>query len=139
MSDHHAALIADMVRFENGDVVPDQFDHAAHVRMAFAMTQSYSFDESLTRYVRGLQRLCALVGKPEKFNMTVTVAFLAAVGERCRDSGTRSWEEFAAANRDLFDRRFLGRWYTGDVLGSEIARKTFLLPAPFAGALRVEK
>ena len=131
MNDRHVVPITDIARFENGEIDPDEFDHASHVYMAFAMTQAYSFDESITRYSRGLRKLCAKAGKPGKFNMTITVAFLAAVGERGANAGTKlAWSDFALANSDLFDRQFLSRWYTADVLRSALARETFVLPKP---------
>ena len=130
--DADLALMQELASFERGAVDPATFDHAAHVRMAFAMTGRYAFDEALVRYSRGLRALCASVGKSEKHHMTVTVAFLALVAERRDDvrRGSESWNAFAAHNADLLRRDCLDRWYDRSVLTSERARRIFVLPAP---------
>jgi hypothetical protein len=38
------------------------------------------------------------------------------------------WESFAARHPDLFDGDLLGRYYTKDILRSDIARRCFVLP-----------
>ena len=42
----------------------------------------------------------------------------------------RVWEEFAASNPDLMTWRpsVLERYYTSEALGSDLARRVFLLP-----------
>jgi len=125
-------LARELAAFELGTLDPASFDHAAHVRMAFAMAGRYAFDDALARYSRALRRLCARVGRPDKYHATVTVAFLALVGERRMEhpGGDDSWDAFAERNPDLFERDCLDRWYDGAVLASDRARRTFILPAP---------
>ncbi len=44
-----------------------------------------------------------------------------------------SWEVFAKADPDLLERSPLDRFYPREILESERARKTFVLPAPAHG------
>lgn len=130
-SDPEQSLERELAAFESGALDPGAFDHAAHVRMAFAMTGRHAFDEALVRYGAALRRLCASVGKPEKYHMTVTVAFLALVAERQIDHPDESWEAFAARNAELLRRDCLDGWYDRSVIASERARRTFVLPEPW--------
>jgi hypothetical protein len=67
-------------------------------------------------------------GSPAAYHETITVAFLAVIAERSGADAFADFEAFACANRDLMDKSVLGRWYTPDRLGMDLARRTFLLP-----------
>jgi hypothetical protein len=127
MSDRVAEELA---RFEAGLFDADGFTHAEHVRVAFEMLGRHEFDDALARYAGGLRRMTARLGVPGKFHATVTVAFLALVAERRARTGAATWEAFAGLAPDLLDRACLRRWYPADVLGSDVARRTFVLPPP---------
>ena len=46
------------------------------------MLGRYPFGEAVTRFSRGLRLLAAKAGRPEIYHETITVAFLALIGER---------------------------------------------------------
>ena len=123
---------ADLARFERGLHDATTLDHAEHVRVAFEMATRYSFDEALHRYATGLRRLTTRIGRPDRFHATLTTAFLALVAERRATTRAGSWAEFAPLAADLLDRRCLERWYDPSLLGSDVARATFVLPPPGA-------
>ena len=52
----------------------------------------------------------------------------ALINERLHTVTSDSWSAFAAAHPDLFERGLLERYYSKDRLGSELARRVFLLP-----------
>lgn len=132
-TDDRAALARELDAFEQGALNPDAFDHATHVRVAFAMCGRYPFEEALARYGRGLRTLCARAGRPEKYHVTITVAFLALVAQRRAAAGDVPWDDFAARNADLLDRGCLARWYDRATLSTEHARHSFVLPPPARG------
>ena len=115
---------------EEGRIDPKKFPHREHVRLGFEMLRRYSFAEAAARVTRGLRAITAKVGRPEVYNETITVAFLALIGERLALQSPNEWSEFISANSDLGDKNILERWYESAELKSEIARKTFCLPAP---------
>jgi hypothetical protein len=118
----------ELERFMSGCLDPGRFPHREHVRMSFEMLRVYDFPESVLRYSRALQQMTARVGKPEVFNQTITVAFLALVAERMQSGPAADFASFAAAHPDLLDRTLLARWYSPERLASEAARRVFLLP-----------
>ena len=124
-----AATIADELRaLETGALDPTKFPHQEHVRLAYGMLERYPFGEAVARFSRGVKLLAAKAGRPDVYHETITVAFLAVIGERRARSMSKSWVEFKADNSDLLDKRCLERWYDAEQLGSDLARRTFCLP-----------
>jgi hypothetical protein len=130
-----AQLRDDLLRFERGDIDPARFNHEAHIRMAFAMSMHYAFDAALARFATALRLMCSRQGAPEKYNMTITATFLSLVAERCAAKPDITWAEFAATHQDLLDKRCLEKWYDKALLGSELARQTFILPRPIGPSM----
>ena len=64
----------DLERFQRGRLDPARVTHREPVRIAYEMLRRYDFPESALRYANGLRRLCARIGRPEKFHPTVTLA-----------------------------------------------------------------
>ena len=123
------STIADELRaLETGALDPSKFPHPEHVRLAYGMLERYPFGEAVARFSRGVQLLAAKAGRPEVYHETITVAFLAVIGERRAGSKCDSWREFKTQNSDLLDKRCLERWYRAEQLNSDLARKTFCLP-----------
>ena len=117
---------------ETGALDPALFPHPEHVRLAYEMLGRHSFGDAVTRFSRGLRLLAAKAGRPEVDHETITVAFLALVGERRVRAEDAGWLKFKAQNDDLLDNRCLEQWYDAEQLGTDLARKTFCLPRPRA-------
>ena len=116
-------------RFMRGEVDPAHFPHREHVRMAFEMLRRHDFAESVLHYSRALRAMLARIGKPEAFHQTVTIAFLSLVAERmARCSADADFGALVSAHPELLDKSVLTRWYAPERLGSETARRSFLLP-----------
>jgi hypothetical protein len=128
---HSEAATTDaLLALETGALDPATFPHPEHVRLGYEMLGRYPFGEAVTRFSRGLRLLAAKSGRPEVYHETITVAFLALIGERRARTKHADWCEFKANNGDLLDKRCLERWYEADYLRSDLARKTFCLPEP---------
>jgi hypothetical protein len=131
-----------LASFESGTLEPALFRHAVHVRVAWLYLRRDPLARALERFAADLRRFAARAGKPDLYHETTTWAYFALIRERMEDSGAdHSWERFAAANPDLLTHRpsVLERYYTKRTLGSERARRTFVLPdrispAPSHGA-----
>ncbi|MEN3368842.1 MAG: hypothetical protein V7609_985 [Verrucomicrobiota bacterium] len=127
---HSEAATEDELRaLETGALDPRAFPHSEHVRLAYGMLERYPFGEAVARFSRGLKLLAAKAGRPEVYHETITVAFLALIGERRVRTECGDWSEFRANNSDLFDKRCVEKWYGTEQLGSDLARQTFCLPA----------
>lgn len=127
-SRNEAAIDDELFALETGALDPARFPHPEHVRLGYEMLGRYAFGEAVTRFSRGLRLLAAKAGRPEVYHETITVAFLAVIGERRARGGHGDWWEFKAKNTDLLDKRCLERWYGTEQLGTDLARRTFCLP-----------
>ncbi|WP_189048913.1 hypothetical protein [Aliidongia dinghuensis] len=123
--DGDAAIAA----FLGGGIDPAGFRHRDHVRVAFEMLRRAPFLEVAPAYAAALRALAVKAGRPGAYHETITVGFLALVGERLL-AGDESFARFERDNPDLFDKAVLQRWYSAERLSSAAARRTFLLPEP---------
>ncbi|MEM7254283.1 MAG: hypothetical protein AAF493_22930, partial [Pseudomonadota bacterium] len=67
-------------------------------------------------------------GAPEKFHVTITLAFLSVIAERMAERSWTDFETFIAENEDLMRRDFLRAWYSDERLNTQRARELFVLP-----------
>ena len=134
------AVLRELALFEAGLRDPVGFGHREHVRLAYETLARHPFDRAVARYAGGLRRMAARAGAPGKYHATVTVAFLALVGERralgVPNDDAPGWEAFARAHGDLLDPACLRRWYAPERLSSAVARRTFVLPDVERGGVR---
>jgi hypothetical protein len=122
-----------LTRFEVFEVNPGEFGHRQHVQVAFEMLRKYEYLEACSRYANGINTIATNAGVPEKFNVTITFAFLSLIAERIHATTERSsFEEFLAQNEDLLSKNALGKWYSSEQLQSDFARTHFLLPSGMA-------
>jgi hypothetical protein len=121
--------------FEDWRLPAGSFHHSDHVRMAFLYLRRFPPLEALGRFSRALEQMAAAHGKPDRYHETITWSYVLLIRERigrhARDTGCPpTWDEFAAENPDLLCRKehALKNYYLDETLGSEIARKLFILP-----------
>ncbi len=116
--------------FESDGVSPGAFRHADHVRMAWNYLGEMPLSEALPRYARGLLRLATRAGRPDRYHVTITWAFMFVIQERMLDAPGGRFEAFQAANPDLFEwpGGALAAYYSPERLESDAARTTFLMP-----------
>ncbi len=122
----------DLARFLAGALAAGDFPHREHVRMAYALLRRHEFTDAALRYANALRGITRRAGRPEAFNLTVTIAFLALIAERLTADTADDFTAFARANPDLFAKDVLARWYRPERLASPLARRVFLMPDPVA-------
>lgn len=110
---------------QNDTLSAEGFDHAAHIRVAHAALRRYEFFEAAQVLAGGLRRLTVRAGAPQKYNATVTFAFLSLVAERM---GNESSDAFLTMHPDLFDAPLAAAGYDAARLSGERARRAALLP-----------
>ena len=128
MKETEISIEDELWALETGALDPAAFPHPEHVRLAYEMLGRHPFGEAVTRFSRGLRLLASKAGRPEVYHETITVAFLAVIGERRARAQDADWSEFKTSNSDLLNKRCLERWYGAEELGSDVARRTFCLP-----------
>lgn len=115
-------------RFRTASFDPASFSHREHVRMGFELLRQSSFPRALLTYSEAISRLAIKVNAPQKFNQTITTAFLSLIAEAMSTPGARSFEDLVGHHPELLEKGLLERLYSPDRLTSALARQTFLLP-----------
>lgn len=115
----------------DGTLSPLDFDHAAHVGAAHVALGRYEFFEAAAVFAAGLRSLSVRAGVPEKYNATITFAFLSLIAERMRDEDAATFvERHGSGGLEAL----LAAGYRRDRLESDLARRVALLPHPPHGA-----
>jgi hypothetical protein len=129
---------ADFLRsFEDCTLPNSAFHHRDHVRLAWLYLRRLPALEALARFTEGLKRFAAANGHPGLYHETITWAFLFLIHERMARRDVETWEDFARRNPDLLTWKpsVLDRYYEKETLGSELARRVFVLPDRYAAGL----
>ncbi len=118
-------------QFERGEISPDTFHHADHVRLAFEYLRKFTTIEALDKFSTALQRFAASQGKADRYHETITWAYLFLIRARmARVPSPQTWEQFAEQNADLlvWKPSLLERYYRKQTLDSNLAREVFVFP-----------
>jgi len=117
--------------FEAGTLDVEAFDHEAHIYIAWLYLEQLPALQAGQRYADALKRLTKSLGIPGKYHETITWFFIFLIDERRRNSVGEDWFSFVRHNDDLFARgeqNIVNRYYLPKTLGSDSARRSFVLP-----------
>ena len=105
------------------------FPHADHVRLTILYLARHGRDETERKLFEGLRRFAAAKGVPEKFHVTMTIAWLDLVDDaRRRHPEAQDSASLLIACPELLDRDALLRFYTSERLLSDEARQRWVPP-----------
>jgi len=124
--------------FEGCTIAPSQFNHEAHVRLAFVYLTEGDVDLAVQKMRDALLNFLQHNGVPQsKFHETLTRAWVLAVQHFMNRSTSTSASDFIAKNQQLLDSKIMLTHYSASVLFSADARASFvepdLDPVPRAG------
>ena len=122
---------------EAGTIDPDAFDHEAHINVAWLYLERYPLTDAIDRFTKALQRLTRKLGVPDKYNETISWFYMLLIEERRSVSPAGNWIAFRQTNSDLFSRgdNILERYYSKELIFSDRARQSFVLPNRLASPL----
>ena len=115
-------------QFEALDINPETFLHTEHVAVAWEMLQRYDFLEAAYRYGTSLNTIATKAGAADKFHITVTIAMLSLISERMAEGKADSFESFRDTYPEIFEKQTLAGWYSTERIGSDAARRRFVMP-----------
>ena len=116
--------------FKAAIVNPEEFDHEAHVLVAWRYLQDDDLLPAIEKYSDALKILTRKLGVEGKYHETITWFYMIAVAERLADATKGDWPGFQLANKDLFARSpsLIQQFYSDAHLMSDTARRLFVLP-----------
>ena len=106
------------------------FHHQQHVHVAWLFLQRHGMPDVLREFPAALRRFADAKGATTLYHATITWAFLLLIHDRQQRAPAPDWPSFAAANPDLLAWKpsLLESYYTAETLGSDLAKRTFLMP-----------
>ncbi|MEE4297934.1 MAG: hypothetical protein V2J24_00710 [Pseudomonadales bacterium] len=126
MTESHARTTLDELL--DGTLAPEAFSHRDHLVAAVEALRRHPFAEAHALVADGIRALAERAGAPEKFNATITFAYMSATAERMANGPCEDVERFLVANADLLDSSFLESCYSPERLATPLARSVPLLP-----------
>jgi hypothetical protein len=115
--------------FENFTVAPSQFNHEAHVRLAYIYLVESDVESAVQRMREALLNFIEHNGIPRsKFHETITRAWVLAVRHFMNKSSSTSFHDFIAKSQVLLDSKIMLTHYSASVLFSSDARASFVEP-----------
>jgi hypothetical protein len=117
-------------KFVDTTLPADQFHHHQHVQVAWLFVRKYGMPAALGEFSTAIKRFADAKGATGLYHETITWAFLLLIAEREARHPSDTWEGFAGTNADLlvWKPSILDRYYSGDLLKSDLARKVFVFP-----------
>lgn len=122
-----------LARFEAGTIPMAQWNHCAHLRVAYLYVIQYSFEEALVRMRDGIRRFNAGHDVPDRldsgYHETITQAWLRLVHVMAQRSGPfDTADAFLDANSYLCNKRLLRLFYSRERIMSAEAKAGFIEP-----------
>ena len=117
--------------FSKAAIAAGEFDHRAHLRVAYGLLCSHEFTEAVARMRTALRDFLAHHGiePDEKYHETLTLAWMSAVRLFMdRSPPMPSSRAFLRANPRLLDAGIMGIHYSPERLFSDSARASFVAP-----------
>ena len=117
-------------KFVDTTLPADQFHHHQHVQVAWMFVQKYGMPMAIGEFSTAIKRFADAKGATGLYHETITWAFLFLIADRQARQPTETWEGFQAANADLMSWKpsILERYYSKELLASDLAKRTFLMP-----------
>jgi hypothetical protein len=120
-----------LTAFEETSLAKENFSHREHVRVAWLFIRTYGLREALQRFPDALKRFATAKGAPQLYHETITWSYLFLIHDRfVRGRDDDEWATFAAANPELLTWKpsLIDRYYTAELLWSDRARASFVMP-----------
>lgn len=116
--------------FERGEISPAEFDHRAHVRLAWVyLREAESLDAATSRMREAIRRFAAAANAAQKYHETITVLWMRLLSDASRRVAQPC--DLAAlleACPELADKDLPLKYYSRERLFSDAARAGWVPP-----------
>jgi hypothetical protein len=120
-----------LAAFEAGLDPEGGFHHREHLRVAWLYLHRDPWPAALGRFAEGLKRFATAQGQPGLYHETITVAYFLLLHQRmAEEHGDSGFDAFVARYPELLGWKpsILDRYYDAATLGSDLARRVFIMP-----------
>ena len=110
--------------FESGTLSPSQFRHGDHLRFAWLSLHRMSTVDAERFVSSAIKRFADQHGASHLYNETMTVAWVRLIVTHHESS----FDEFLCANEHRLNAELLHRFWTPELLGSDLAKREWVAP-----------
>jgi hypothetical protein len=113
-----------------------RFGHREHVHLTWLAVRRHGTAEAIRVVSVGIRTTARYAGHPQKYNATVSRAWVELVAFHLAQRPASSFDNFVAGTPDLLDKRLLARFYHPATLATRAARVGWVAPdrSPFPWA-----
>jgi hypothetical protein len=111
----------------------DRFAHRQHVHLTWLAVRRYGTIPATRLVSDGIQGVARYAGAPQKYNATISRAWVELIGHHTDHSTAADFDTFADQHPALLDKKLLTRFYRPATLARDEARTGWITPdlAPF--------
>jgi hypothetical protein len=106
----------------------DRFGHRQHVHVTWLAVRRFGTATAIRVISDGIQGVARYAGAPQKYNATVSRAWVELVGHHADHSDAAEFDAFADQHPALLDKRLLARFYRPSTLARDEARTGWVAP-----------
>jgi CRP-like cAMP-binding protein len=106
----------------------DRFGHREHVKLTWLAVRRCGTTAAVELISDGIQRTARYAGVPQKYNSTVSRAWVELTAYHISEVPGESFDELLQRNPGLLDKRLLTRFYHSRTLASPAARRGWVEP-----------
>jgi CRP-like cAMP-binding protein len=106
----------------------ERFGHREHVKLTWLAVRRCGTADAVELISDGIQRTARYAGVPQKYNATVSRAWVELTAYHMAEAPGESFDELVRRNPGLMDKRLLTRFYHSRTLASPAARTGWVEP-----------
>jgi hypothetical protein len=106
----------------------ERFGHREHLQLTWLAVRRCGTAGAVELISDGIRRTARYAGVPQKYNATVSQAWVELTAYHMAEAPDESFEELLGRNPGLLDKRLLTRFYHSRTLASPAARTGWVEP-----------
>jgi hypothetical protein len=106
----------------------ERFGHREHMELTWLAVRRCGTAAAVDVISEGIQRTARYAGATQKYNATVSRAWVELTAYHMAESPSESFDELLQRNPGLLDKRLLTRFYQSRTLASPAARRGWVEP-----------
>lgn len=106
----------------------ERFGHREHVHLTWLAVSRCGVDTAITVVSEGIQSTARYAGVPQKYNETMSRAWVVLVALAATESGAGDFSELVALHPELLDKKLLIRYYRSSTLAAAEAKHSWVEP-----------
>lgn len=126
----HISNLEFLQSFKTGELQPSDFNHEAHLRLAYLYIQEKGIEKAIREICQDLKNYTKFAGAEDKYHHTLTIAAIKTVNHFMGKSKAENFSEFIIEfpRLKMHFKELIAQHYSFDIFTNEKAKKEFVEP-----------